>query len=244
MAKSVGGRLFRAFGPAPDAFETDDQKFKADRLKLWNQWSEHPWAWLTGTDLDGKPLIWTTDERDEKEPAKPFPAYKEYLKTYIDLLQTENVVMANKPRQMYLSYATLLWMDWLCRFRPARRCVLSKVTEEQAQEMLRDKVRATHTRLPEWVKEWSPLASKPAGRLPYTGSGSYILAANQEMAEGQARGGTASVLAIDEAAYQDKLEDMLAASWPNCDKIILLTTANVGAPGAVVFKMLMEEGRR
>ena len=52
----------------------------ATQSKLWDYWSQHPWNYLSGKDADGRPIIWTTDERDDKVPVKPFPAEKEYLK--------------------------------------------------------------------------------------------------------------------------------------------------------------------
>ena len=55
-------------------------KEQEERKSLLSAWSQDPWTYLTGKDLDGRPILWTTDERDDVTPVKPFPEEKEYLK--------------------------------------------------------------------------------------------------------------------------------------------------------------------
>lgn len=229
--------------------------------ELWEHWSLHPWNWLTGTDpasttsplaLDrvfpaGVPIIWTTDERDDKAPVKPFPTDLPYLKrlcsTLISPEPEDRIIFIDKARQMLITTIVLLTLDWWCRFKPSRRMLWSKISEEQAADQLNEKVRAVHDRLPEWVKERSPVKGVPYKRLPYTATKSMISAVNQKTASGAARGGTATVIGVDEAAYQDYFEDIFEAAIPMASKLIALTTAATGPPGAEFFYSKIGEGR-
>jgi len=219
-----------------------------ERDRLWAHWGEHPNNWLCGFDTTNpegpKQLIWTTDERDQAEPVKPWPIEKEYLQRYVDDLHTHNYVLLDKCRQMLVSTATLLYLDHLCRFKDSRRCVLSKRSEDEAIEMLEDKVRAVHRRLPEWVRLRSRQTPRPMKKVKYLDTGSYILAANEVVAKGAARGGTASVLVIDEGAFQDMFGEIWSAAQPMCDKIFGITTASVTGRGARVYKLMLDEGTR
>lgn len=209
--------------------------------ELMEFWSEHPWNWLTGKNLDGEPLIMTTDEKDDNNPVKPFPA-KDYLKEYVDVLMNERIVMVDKSRQMLISTTTLLVMDWFCKFRPSRRGLVSKHKEGEAVELIRDKIRNVHERLPLWVKTALPLSKTPAIRIDYPNTGSYIRAVAQNVAVSEARGGTASIVLIDEAAFQDQFGEMMSAALPMANRIWAVTTANIGNPGARVFKRYIDEG--
>jgi hypothetical protein len=217
-----------------------------DKAKLLVAWSGHPLAWLFGTDLDSRPLIWTSDELDSINPTKPYPD-KEYLRYLIEILHTEPFVLIEKCRQMIVSTTVLLYMDWECRMVQSRRWVLSKRTEQESKDMLRDKLRAVHLRLPMWVQAVLPIKPRPAGRLIYphhAGAGdSYILGANEAMAVGQARGGTASGVAVDEGAYQDDLAGIIAASLPMTQRCWAITTPALGSPGGQEFKRLIDEAK-
>src|SRR5574341_150501 len=142
-----------------------DRELERRREELVGLWREDEWAWLTGVDPttltgeglgpgydhlqfpNGRPLIWTTDERDSKNPIKPFPN-KHYLWRYVHDLGDEDrrLLLISKARQMYFSTCTLMHMDWLCRFQLRRVCVLSKRTEDEAVKMLTEKTRRMHAR--------------------------------------------------------------------------------------------------
>lgn len=234
----------------------DPHERERRRLLAW--WAEHPWNWLTGIDTtspdeqypDGRPIILTTDELDEEAPIKAFPA-KDYLRRYVDLIHQEQFVLVDKARQMMISTTSLLYIDWHCRFRPNRRWIVSKRTEDESVEMLQDKVRNVHPRLPEWVQAASPQRPKPVKKVRYPevtipgfgrAGGGYILAANEKMAEGAARGGTASGVFVDEGARQDRFGAIISASLPMAAKLIAVSTAEIGTPGARVYKAYLQEG--
>ena len=87
-----------------------------------------------------------------------------------------------------------------------------------------------------------PRSEKPAGRIDYPESGSYFLGVPMNVADRSARGGTASGVFIDEAARQAYLKQIIDAIEPMATRIIAVTTAELGNPGADFFKLLLEEG--
>lgn len=211
----------------------------------WAAWSKDPWAFLSGTDpITKRPLVWTKDERDTSIPVKPFPKHLRYLRDWIDLLHdrsqnssgTANIVLLDKPRQMYVSTASLLFMLWLSMFRPGRRSLLSKLTEGEAIEMLRDKVRFPAEHLPPWIRSYCPVPDKPAAEILLPLTGSVMLALAENAAERDLRGGTASMVLVDEAARQGKFADIVQAAIPMASLVVAVTTAQIGNPGAIAFK--------
>lgn len=224
-------------------FEVRTDTLTDEQLKAAEHWAKHPRNYLYGIDpLTKKQLVWTKDERDANNPLKPFPRNMRYLDILIDVLFYENgLILIDKARQMFCSTTVLLFLDWLCRFRPARRVLWSKTTEDEAKEMLRDKVRYPGQNLPEWVKAAFPQKDKPEIRVEYPKQGSYILAVAENVAEREARGGTASVVGVDEAARQRMFRSIIAAAKPMCDKIIALTTAEIGNDGADCFREYLED---
>ncbi len=229
-----------------------------ERQQLIDHWSAHPWHWLTGVDPtttdctdmgilhmrdvefpEGRPLIWTTDEKDEEHPVKPFPSY-EYLRQITEVWIHMPFILVDKCRQMMVTTLFLQLMDWRCKFRPGRRYLVSRKKERDALELLRDKVRVVHGRLPEWIREQLPIDKRPKEQITH-GTGSYMLGVTQNVAESTARGGSASGTFADEAAYQDYFEAIIQASAPMASSIWAVTTAAFGSPGARHFKYLLDE---
>lgn len=63
------------------------------------------------------------------------------------------------------------------------------------------------------------------------------------MAEGAGRGGTASGVFVDEGARQAKFGAIVSACLPMTDKLIAVSTAEIGTPGARVYKAMLDEGK-
>lgn len=90
-----------------------------DRRKaLVSEWSQEPWAFLTGKDLDGRPVVWTKDEDDPKAPIKAFPGHLEYLRRFVTLLHCQG-----DPRA-FPTYRTRPGYEWLEGLAIALRVVL------------------------------------------------------------------------------------------------------------------------
>ena len=225
---------------------TDSQAsaLTAERNSLWNHWSQHPWNYLTGVDLDGRPILWTTDERDDKNPVKPFPAEKEYLRWMTDQLwdDTHRIVFIDKARQMYVSTICCLIIDWYCTFVPDREVVVSRVKEESAIKLINDKIRKVNTRKPEWVRARTNMSLTPERVITYGCSGSTVTAVAQNFGVSDSRGITASLIMVDEAAYQEYFPQIYQAVLPMSNRLWAVTTANVGNPGAALFRQLKDEG--
>lgn len=216
----------------------------AERDVIWNYWSQHPWNYLTGKDETGRPIIWTTDERDDKVPVKPFPAEKEYLKWMTSELwdDANRIVFIDKARQMYVSTICCLIIDWYCTFVPDREVVVSRVKEESAIKLINDKIRKVNTRKPEWLRARVAMSLTPERVITYGCSGSTVTAVAQNFGVSDSRGITASLIMVDEAAYQEYFPQIYQAVLPMSNRLWAVTTANVGNPGAALFRQLKDEG--
>lgn len=200
------------------------------RQKLFNAISKDPWLFLTAEDpLTKEPLVWTRNE-NSKRGRDPFPP-KDYLKLYIGALRTEPVLFVPKSRQMIISTATLLVCLWEIMFEFSWRVILSKVTEEDAEELLENKVRFSYRALPDWLRAMRRIPERPKGKAVCSETASYILAAAQNVADRECRGGTGNRLVIDEASYQDYTRAIVEAGQPMTKFLDVISTPNVSYPG-------------
>lgn len=166
---------------------------------------------------------------------------KPYLRELVKEITQNQFSLIHKCRQMMASWTILLLMDWECRTQPARRHLLSKSTEEDAIEMLTDKVAVIQERLPEWVQAAWPQAQGPANRIKYPRTRSYVKAVTENAAVRACRGGTASRVFVDEAAFQERFGAIIEASLPMASNIVACTTPNLGNPGAEMFLRYVRE---
>ena len=243
-----------------DLSEKMAAELAAERRHLLLHWGEHPKHWLWGVDptttsmeLNGKslyfpkgrPLLWTTDERDDVEPVKQFPLDKPHLQVAVDLLISHaperRIVFINKSRQMLITTLCCLLLMWYCRFKPSRRCLISKTKESDSIEVSRDKIRTPYYRLPQWVQDDCPLPERPAEILRFMKTRSYIRCVTQNVAEAEGRGGTISVILVDEAARQYMFSQIMAAVLPAASRLWAVTTPDVGTPGATSFYEFWDE---
>lgn len=227
--------------------DLDPTRITPYRQRLLDFWSSNVWNFLTGTDEDGTQIVWTKDERDEDHPVKPFPRDKTYLQylTY-EFLDNKDIkgVLVNKTRQMYATTLAMLCILWLLLFRDARRVLVSRRTEEDAQELLRDKLRFPYSRLPLWVRKWRHIPRKPMGMAMCKETDSYALAVAENVAESEARGGTASVVMIDEAARTFYYGSIVRAIVPMATRYWAITTPpEEMILGAIEFQGHMEDIR-
>ena len=200
------------------------------RQKLFNQISKDPWRFMTAEDpLTSEPLVWTRNENSPRG-RDPFPD-KDYLRLYVKALVDEPVLFVPKSRQMIISTATLVLCLWEILFQYSFRTILSKVTEEDAEELLENKVRFTYRALPERLRKMRKVHDRPKGRAVCSDTASYILAAAQNVADRECRGGTGNRLVIDEAAYQDYTQSIVEAGQPMTNRLVVISSPNVSYPG-------------
>ena len=210
------------------------------RRTLLENWTKDPWNWLTGIDTDGTPVVWTRDEREGR--FRPYPN-KEYLRELVHELYfgEEKVQIIEKSRQMLLTTSAVLLALHMIVTHEAQRILFSKVTEDESQEILKDKCRGPWERMPEWLRTEWPINKKPAGVVTATKTGSTILALAENSADREVRGGGASWVIIDEAAYQGCTADIVSAAIPMARKITCISTPMAGSLGGEYLKSLIDD---
>jgi len=223
------------FAPDEDELDLETAEMEDRRGRLFELWTKDSWAWMTGIDVDGTPVLKTRDEVDRDRPIKPYPSYP-YLREYVKALRNERVLFVPKSRQMMVTLTTMLDSAHLCATVPAQRVLLSKGKEDDAFEILKDKVRFPWSQMPPWLQRQWRLEPRPKGVCEWKRTASYIRGVTENVAASESRGGSASRMIVDEAAWQDGLEDILTAALPMQGQIVVLTTANIGCPGAECFK--------
>lgn len=214
--------------------------------RLIQTWSEHPWNFMAGRTDTGDPLLWTKDERDPAAPLKPFPTHLRYLQELVEVIHYETRVAIDKSRQMYVTTLVLLYCHWFCLFNRAAKALLSKNKLDEAKELLRDKIRFPHSTMPIWAQAALPISKRPQKQINYphniaNGGDSHILGAPQNVAEREARGGTYTIVLIDEAARQAGFGAIVAGAGPATYKIIAPTTPELGNQGAADFKAILDD---
>jgi hypothetical protein len=224
----------------PNIRANDSEATVAERRDLLREWSRDPWDFLTGRDTNGKPIILTKDEGDAEHPYKAFPAKQHLYRLTRDLFGEEKVVLVDKSRQMMISTLCCLLLMWLIMFRRGRTCFISKQKRELAEMLMRDKIAGPYERMPEWVRLALPLEINKS-QIVATRTDSRVNAVAQNAAVGEFRGNRASVVVVDEAAFQEYFREMVGAAREMCDRMWAITTANAGNPGAERFLELARE---
>jgi len=230
--KALGGILF-------GKSNVNSTVVHPERQKLFYKIKEDPWVFMTAKDpLTDEPLVWTRNENNLETGKDSFP-HLEYLKHYVAALIQEPVLLVPKSRQMIISTATLVVCLWEILFRPSWRTILSKVTEDEAEELLENKVRYTYKHLPEWLRDMRHIEPRPKGKALCKETNSYILAAAQNAANRECRGGTANRLVVDEGCYQDMLQEITEAGQPMTQHFNIISTPNVSYPGGLFMRKII-----
>lgn len=227
----------------------------ASRLREWRQtllsrWAKSATRFLTAIDptttrTDGKPsYVWITTDEREKGPnsEKPFPAWS-YLSSVFGLYNRHDICGVQKSRQVFMTTATLAYAFHMAAFNRNQKVQLSKATQEEAEDLLEQKIRVPFRRMPPWIQEALEISEKPAKRISFKStltprlwsSRSTIEAVGQNAAVRALRGGTTSLLIIDEAALQEYFSAMLRASAAMAARIIALTSADGSEAGGEAF---------
>ena len=212
--------------------------------KIWEQCREDPEFYI----FSG--IVRTFDERDRRNPRKPFMD-KPYLRKTLQHLHDKNagdVCAVSKSRQLMLSWLICAYATWEARFHPqARVLVQSKKAEDSWSLVYRNNWLNARCA---FIERAMPLFMRSKGLKPTRGelwydNGSVIAGIPQ--GPDQFRSYTASLVVCDEAAFQDAFEDAykaalsMAKGYPDDPdsggRIVLITTAAAGS----YYSKLVEE---
>jgi phage FluMu gp28-like protein len=139
------------------------------------------------------------------------------------LLNKHDRTLILKSRQLGITTLTAAYALWLMLFKKDQSILALAPTQEKARNIV-DKVRFAYSQLPSWLK----IASLEDNKLSLIlENGSKIKAASG--ASESARGYTANVLILDEAAFIENAEDLWGSAQQTLatgGRAIVLSTPN------------------
>lgn len=146
----------------------------------------------------------TKDEHDTVSPIKPLPDL-EFLRLFFRLVQSERVLFVAKSRQVFVSWATFVYMLWRVLAAPHQSIALIPKKQEDGQNHVEDRLKHTlWANLPEWLRARYTIAAIKGGfNVTHRDGepwGSFVVVYPQG-AE-QLRSYTHSVIVGDEVAHQ------------------------------------------
>jgi hypothetical protein len=156
-------------------------------------------------------------------PFRLWPAQFTTLKT----IQNNRLVCILKARQLGLTSLVVAFALWLMLFRPAATILLFSRRDEEAVDLLTNRLRGGYDRLPWWLKvrsfsvdndhEWALCNGSRALAFPTTAGDSY----------------SATLVVVDEADLVPDLEKMLNAVKPTIDgggRMVLVSRVDKSKP--------------
>jgi len=178
-----------------------------------------------------KNFVWTHDEHakvwDGENPIKPFP-YRPYVEPVVKEWTSNSIVHIAKSRQMSMSWLAMALLLHEAQFFDFRlQAVFSKKQEDA--EALVERAKFMYSQQPAWLQSLCPIDRKmrdmPVGQI-FFANGSKL----KGFAQGadQIRSYVPSTAFLDEAAFQDKLEETYGACVPCCQRIVTVSSADAG----------------
>lgn len=189
-------------------------------------------------------FVRTTDNRDRKNPVKPFPDYP-YLHEVLshihpfDIPDDEcDVVAIPKSRQLTMTWIACAYAVWEARFHPHSLTMIQSKKAEDAWKLVykgdwnMGRCGFIERAMPTFMRARGLVGTR--GELTYP-NGSQIWGIPQ--GAHMFRGYTSRLVVSDECCFQDKFEEAYTAALSMAGRIILITTANYGT----FFGRLIEE---
>jgi hypothetical protein len=168
----------------------------------------------------------------------PFRLWPEQERT-LRTAQENRWVVILKARQLGLTWLVLGFALWLVLFHPEVMVLLFSRRDDEAVDLLKNRLRGMYDRLPVWLKvrsfvtdndhEWELCNGSRVLAFPTTAGDSY----------------TASLAIVDEADLVPDLDRLMRAVKPTIDgggRMILLSRANKSKPQSA-FKKIYTGGR-
>jgi hypothetical protein len=155
----------------------------------------------------------------------------------IEALQTlaaQRLTIILKARQLGLTWLALGWALWQMLFHPAATILLFSRRDDEAVDLLKNRLRGLYDRLPEWPKvrdftvnndhEWHLSNDSRVLALPTTAGDSY----------------SATLAVVDEADLVPDLDRLLRSVKPTIDaggRLVLLSRADKTRPNSTFKRM-------
>lgn len=170
-------------------------------------------------------FCYTLDEHDTNSPRKLIPK-KEYVRDLCDLFVVEDLLLVEKSRQMMVSWVFAGLALWFTMFRPATKTFVMSKKEKDADALI-DRIKSIYERLPKKLKDEFPADDFTYLNIKWSKQDSII----QGLAQGpdQIRQYTASLVIMDEAAFQEKAGKTWEAVKPSLvggGKFVAISTPN------------------
>jgi hypothetical protein len=151
---------------------------------------------------------------------------KEYIHDICDIFQTEDLIAIEKTRQMMASWVFCGLGLWDTMFKEGRRTFLISKKEKDANALV-DRCKLIYDKLPDVFKDRYIRDPEKYLEMRWSKKNS-VLTGVPEGAD-QVRSYTASLIIMDEAAFQDKVEKVIEAAQPSLaggGKLVMISTAN------------------
>jgi hypothetical protein len=148
--------------------------------------------------------------------------------------RTQRLVCILKARQLGLTWLVLGYSLWLVLFHPAATVLLFSGRDDEAVDLLTNRLRGMYDRLPVWLQAEASLVDN--GHEWALSSGSRVLAFPTTAGDSY----TATLAVVDEADLVPDLGRLMAAVKPTIDgggRMVLLSRADKSKPQSVFKKI-------
>ena len=192
--------------------------------------------------------VWTLDEHEMREPAKPLmhgePAVDpltlqlsreldggedDYLRFIALAWWQEKLLLVPKSRQLRLSHLMINLHGWLCQFNPGQRVAVQSKVFEDADALLERRWKSMQLERRLYPHLPWPEATRKVGFINWP-NGSQMMAIKQ--GGDKVRSYTFSAILSDEMAFQEEAEAAYTAAIPTIEggdaKYTGISTANPG----------------
>jgi hypothetical protein len=162
---------------------------------------------------------------DDGSGTTPFKLWDDQRQVLKDIHENRRVIIL-KSRQLGISWTVIGYIWWLIKWHDGQIALLLSLTEDDAKELIR-RIGVLEARLPQWLRDVSPLAKPPNAASIVYANGSRVTsrAATPTAGSGQA----ASIVLMDEAAKMQWARPLFTSIKPTVEagraKLILLSTA-------------------
>lgn len=197
---------------------------QARSLVQYEYYKRNPLEWLRN-------CVWTYDEHEKKNsPIKRYPI-RPYIPQLVKLFFAEDILLLPKSRQITATWLIVALSLHEVQFNSYWRTFLMSKKEDAANDLIK-RMRFIYTHQPLYLRNLCPtmikLKDQPMNQIEFK-NGSVVQALPQ--GPDQVRQYTVSRLVFDEAAIQDRFEEVWDAAQPSLlggGKLVALSSVRPG----------------